>query len=164
MSNVSVLLDVSFLAAFVDAGRPHHGAAMAFYRYCVAQRVPLFLSTVVAEQFARRQPVTDLPLATMRVLPYNLPHAVKAAELSGTPAGAGEPDAALPADDLRLLAQAAVENIAFVASGPGRGLHRACARLRQAGLLRVEAIALADGFDPSWFTGGQRELRFGGEE
>ena len=164
MSNVSVLVDVSFLAAFVDAGRPHHGAAMAFYRYCVAQRVPLFLSTVVAEQFARRQPVLDLPLATMRVLPYNLPHAVKAAELGGPPGGgdAGA-DAALPVDDLRLLAQAAVENIAFVASEHGRGLPRACARLRQAGLLRVEVIALADGFDPSWFTGGQRELRFGGE-
>ena len=157
MSNVSVLLDVSFLAAFVDAGRPHHPAAMAFYRYCVAQRVPLFLSTVVAEQFARRQPVTDLPLGTMRVLPYNLPHAVKAAELGG-PA-----DAPLAVDDLRLLAQAAVENIAFVLSEHGRGLHRACVRLRQAGLLRVEAIALADGFDPSWFTGGQRELRFGEE-
>ena len=158
MSNVSVLVDLSFLAAFVDAGRPHHGAAMAFYRYCVAQRVPLFLSTVVAEQFARRQPVMDLPLATMRVLPYNLPHAVKAAELSGP-----LPGPELPADDLRLLAQAAVENIAFVASEHGRGLQRACARLRQAGLSRVEAIALADGFDPSWFTGGQRELRFGGE-
>ena len=157
MSNVSVLLDVSFLAAFVDAGRPHHSAAMAFYRYCVAQRVPLFLSTVVAEQFARRQPVTDLPLGTMRVLPYNLPHAVKAAEL------AGPADAPLAVDDLRLLAQAAVENIAFVLSEHGRGLHRACVRLRQAGLLRVEAIALADGFDPSWFTGGQRELRFGEE-
>ena len=164
MSNTSVLLDVSFLAAFVDAARPHHGAAMAFYRYCVAQRVPLFLSTVVAEGFARRQPVTDLPLATLRVLPYNLPHAVKTAALSGPPGQWGEPaDAGLPVDDLRLLAQASVENIAFVASD-GRSLQRTCARLRQAGLLRVEAIALADGFDPSWFTGGQRELRFGGEE
>ena len=164
MSNVSVLVDVSFLAAFVDAGRPHHGAAMAFYRYCVAQRVPLFLSTVVAEQFARRQPVLDLPLATMRVLPYNLPHAVKAAELGGLPGGEKGAEAGLPVDDLRLLAQAAVENIAFVASEHGRGLHRACLRLRQAGLLRVETIALADGFDPSWFTGGQRELRFGEED
>ena len=163
MSNVSVLLDVSFLAAFVDAGRPHHPAAMAFYRYCVAQRVPLFLSTVVAEQFARHQPVLDLPLATMRVLPYNLPHAVKAAELGGPPGRGDEPASPLAVDDLRLLAQAAVENIAFVLSEHGRGLHRACVRLRQAGLLRVEAIALADGFDPSWFTGGQRELRFGEE-
>ena len=159
MANTSVLLDVSFLASFVDAGRPHHDAAMAFYRYCVAQRVPMFLSTLVADQFARRQPVTDLPLTTLRVLPYNLPHALKAAELAGPP-GAVAADAAVMPDDLRLLAQAAVENIAYVASEHGRGLHRACVRLRQAGLLRVEAIALADGFDPSWFTDGQRELRF----
>ena len=162
MTPASLLLDTSFLVSFVDARRPYHAAAMAFYRYSVAQRLPLFLSVLTAGEFARRQEITDLPLGTLRLLPYNLPHAQRAAAFDA-PAEPSAADGLPPAvpEEVKLLAQAHEEGIAFVLTERPGALHEACARLRRAGQTRVEAIALADGFDVSYFAGGQRELRFG---
>lgn len=46
-----VLVDTSFLISFVDKKRPHHLVADQYYRLALEQRVPIFLSAIVASEF-----------------------------------------------------------------------------------------------------------------
>jgi hypothetical protein len=79
---VQVSLDTSFLISFADPDRAHHSVAVDYFRHCVAQQVPMWVSTVAAGEFEVVQPVSDLPLQHFRIQPSNLPHAIKAAALS----------------------------------------------------------------------------------
>lgn len=76
---VQVSLDTSFLISFADPGRANHAVAVDYFRYCLAHRIPMWLSTVAAGEFEVGQPVSDLPLQNFRIQPYNLPHAIRAA-------------------------------------------------------------------------------------
>jgi len=76
-----VLLDTSFLITFADPTRKHHAVARQYFDYFVEQGVPMFLSTIVASEFHLGQPVTDLPLDALIVLPFNLSDAIRSAEL-----------------------------------------------------------------------------------
>ena len=78
---LQVSLDTSFLISFADPDRPNHAAAVSYFRHCLAERIPMWLSTVAAGEFEVRQPVSDLPLQNFRIQPYNLPHAIRAAAL-----------------------------------------------------------------------------------
>src|SRR5579872_6380657 len=78
---LQVSLDTSFLITFADPGRAHHAAAVDYFRHCLTQRIPMWLSAVAAGEFEVRQPVSDLPLQNFRIQPYNLPHAIRAAAL-----------------------------------------------------------------------------------
>ena len=68
----------------------------------------MFLPTVVAAEFAVKQPVTDLPLRNFRVLPFNLGDATCCAGLNVSyyrnKHGAGQRDAVK--DDFKIIAQA----------------------------------------------------------
>lgn len=78
---LQVSLDTSFLITFADPGRAHHAVALEYFRHCLTQRIPMWLSTVAAGEFEVGQPVSDLPLQNFRIQPYNLPHAIRAAAL-----------------------------------------------------------------------------------
>ena len=78
---IQISLDTSFLISFADPDRSHHGVALEYFRHCLANRIPMWISTIAAGEFEVGQPVTDLPLQTFRIQPYNLPHAIKAASL-----------------------------------------------------------------------------------
>jgi hypothetical protein len=78
---VQVSLDTSFLISFADPSRPHHAIAVDYFRHCLAQRIPMWISVVAAGEFEVKQPVSDLPLQNFRIQPYNLPHAIRAAAL-----------------------------------------------------------------------------------
>ncbi len=147
-----VLLDTSFLISFADPTRKHHAVAVQFFRHFAAEGMPMFLSTVVASEFHQKQPVTDLPLDAMIVLPFNLIDAMNAADLDftqykGTP---GVTRDSLK-DDFKLLGQVKAQDIAFVITEDERSLYRFCRELRDKRLLASRAIKLADGFDRSHF-------------
>src|ERR1035438_8316604 len=78
---IQVSLDTSFLISFADPSRPHHAIAVDYFRHCLAQRIPMWISVVAAGEFEVKQPVSDLPLQNFRIQPYNLPHAIRAAAL-----------------------------------------------------------------------------------
>lgn len=147
-----VLLDTSFLISFVDRTRKHHAVAVQFFKFFASEGVPMFLSTIAAAEFHQKQPVTDLPLDAIVVLPFNLDDAMQAAQLDftqfkGTP---GVPRDALK-DDFKLLGQAKVQDLAFVITEDASSLYRFCRELRAQSALRTRAIKLEDGFDKSHF-------------
>jgi hypothetical protein len=78
---IQVSLDTSFLISFADPSRPNHAVALEYFRHCLAERIPMWISVVAAGEFEVGQPVADLPLQNFRIQPYNLPHAVRAAAL-----------------------------------------------------------------------------------
>lgn len=155
----SVLVDTSFLISFADGGRKHHAVAMEYYRYLLENGIPIYFSSLVAAEFAVRQPITDLPLRTFRVLPFNLTHAIQAAALDFKQLRQPENARAVVKEDIKILAQAAAENISHLLTEDARTLYRYCEQLRADGKLSTKAIKLVDGFDASWFIdGGQKVM------
>ena len=155
-----VLLDTSFLISLADPNRKHHAVAVQFYKFFATEGVPMFLSTIAASEFHQRQPVTDLPLEAIIVLPFNLIDAMRAAELDFT-LFKGTPGVARDAlkDDFKLLGQVKANDIGFVITEDGRSLFKFCQELRTKRALSARPIKLEDGFDKSHFDpAGQHDF------
>lgn len=159
-----VSLDTSFLITFADPGRPNHAVALEYFRHCLTQRIPMWLSTVAAGEFEVGQPVSDLPLQNFRIQPYNLPHAIRAAALLR----AVRQDNTLTAEDrrpiiindLKILAQAEEDDIHVILTEDRNTLSRLADRLRQRGEVNVRVLLLTEGFTPGRLEApAQDELR-----
>jgi len=145
---VSVLLDTSFLISLVDSKRDNHKTAKQYYTYIIEQKIPIYFSSIVASEFAIKQPITDLPLNNFRVLPFNLPHSIKAAEIWGLLDGRDSGDSrAVIKDDIKIIAQALKEDIEFVLTDDAKTFYKYCERLRSANNWNIRAIKLVDGFN-----------------
>jgi hypothetical protein len=159
-----VSLDTSFLITFADPGRAHHAVALEYFRHCLTQRIPMWLSTVAAGEFEVKQPVSDLPLQNFRIQPYNLPHAIRAAALLR----AVREDSASPVEDrrpiiindLKILAQAEDDGIPVILTEDRNTLSRLTDRLRERGQVSVRVLLLSEGFTPGRIAApAQDELR-----
>lgn len=111
----------------------------------------MFLSAIAAAEFHQKQPVTDLPLEAMIVLPFNLDDAMRVAELDFTQFK-GTPGVSRDAlkDDFKLLGQVKTRDLAFIITEDASSLHKFCGELRTKHLLNARAIKLEDGFDRSF--------------
>ncbi|MBN8247369.1 MAG: PIN domain-containing protein [Verrucomicrobia bacterium] len=149
---LQVSLDTSFLITFADPGRTHHAVAVDYFRHCLAQRIPMWLSAVAACEFEVRQPVSDLPLQNFRIQPYNLPHAIRAAALfrgiRDDQAPAAEDRRPIIINDLKILAQSEEEGIPVILTEDRNTLFRLTERLRQRGGVKVRVLLLSEGFTP----------------
>jgi predicted nucleic acid-binding protein len=149
---IQVSLDTSFLISFADPDRPNHTIAVEYFRHCLAQRVPMWISTVAAGEFEVGQPIGDLPLQNFRIQPYNLPHAIRAAALLRAlreeNTGSTEDRRPVIINDLKIIAQAEDEQISVILTEDTNTLSRIAKRLRQRGILSTRVILLTDGFTP----------------
>jgi len=145
----AVLLDTSFLISLVDKNRLHHSIAAQYYRLMLEQQSPMYFSAIVAAEIAIGQPITDLPLKNFRPIPFNIPHSIESARLWNALDRDSGDDRAVARDDIKLIAQAAHESIPFILTEDAKTLYKYCERLKKAGVLRVRAIKLVDGFDSS---------------
>jgi hypothetical protein len=161
----AVLLDTSYLISLVDAKRPHHQIAAKYYRQMLDESLPMYFSAIVAAEFGIKQPITDLPLQKLRHLPFNIPHGQRAAQL-WTALGARNDGTQrhVARDDIKLIAQACHEDIAFILTEDASSLHRYCGRLRNGGACQVRSVVLSAGYEPGAFrVDGQKGLDLGGE-
>lgn len=150
---IQVSLDTSFLISFADPSRPHHAIAVDYFRHCLAQRIPMWISVVAAGEFEVKQPVSDLPLQNFRIQPYNLPHAIRAAALFRSLRAEGSHSSAddtrrIIINDLKIIAQAEEETISVILAEDASTLSKIVARLRQANAAAVHVLLLKDGFTP----------------
>lgn len=161
--SAGVLLDTSFLITLVNAQRNHHAVAKQYYLHLLNSGIPMRLSSIVASEFAIKQPLTELALNNFRPLDFNLIHAHEAARLWNALGQRDPGDArAVVRDDVKLLAQASREGIGFLLTEDASTLHKYCDRLRASGHVRTRAIVLAAGFDPGALReDGQRDLLTG---
>ena len=149
---IQVSLDTSFLISFADPDRPNHTVAVDYFRHCLAERIPMWISVVAAGEFEVGEPVSDLPLQNFRVQPYNLPHAIRAAAMFralGEEAPASTEDRRpVIINDLKIIAQAAEDRIPIILTEDANTLSRLATRLRQRGFLSVDVLLLKEGFTP----------------
>lgn len=148
-----VSLDTSFLISFADPDRANHAVAVEYFRHCLAERIPMWISVVAAGEFEVGQPISDLPLQNFRMQPYNLPHAIRAASLFRAlrDASASQPEDRRPIiiNDLKIIAQAEEEQIPVILTEDANTLSRLAARLRQQGTAAVHVLLLTEGFTPA---------------
>jgi hypothetical protein len=150
----AVLLDTSFLISLSDPNRPHHAAAVAYYKECIRLRVRMMLSTVVVSEFQVRQSITDLQLRNFIVLPFNIDHAMACGLLVRTfPRDEGD-DRVRVKDDMKLLAQCECDAIDYLFTEDASTLTKYAARISTT----LKVVLLKDGFDAAHFNGGQAAL------
>jgi hypothetical protein len=146
----SALLDTSFLITLVNVNRKHHLVAKQFYRHMLQNDMPMYLSAIVAAEFGIRQDVAELPLSNFRILSFSVPHGQKAADLWNVLGPRDDGDSRpVVRDDVKLLAQASHEAIAFILTEDESTLYKYCERLRRTGAVQTRALKLSDGFDVS---------------
>lgn len=150
----AVLLDTSFLISLSDPDRPHHGAAVQYYKECIRLRVRMMLSTIVVSEFQVRQSIKDLQLRNFIVLPFNVDHAMACGLLvKNFPRDDGD-DRVRVKDDMKLLAQCECDAIDHLLTEDASTLTKYAARVSET----LKVVLLKDGFDTSYFNGGQTTL------
>lgn len=159
---MEVLLDTSFLISFADDRRSNHAVAVDYFRYCLAQSIPMWISVISAGEFEVRQPIADLPLQNFRILPYNLLHAIKAAELyralEKSPSKEQE-NRRIVINDLKLIAQAEEESIPVILTEDMNTLAKIVGRLKAKNAASTDILLLSEGFTPNRVNGpDQTEL------
>jgi hypothetical protein len=162
MMNNMAVLDTGFLISLVDRKRPCHEAARSYYKYFLEHNIVMLLPTVVAAEFSIVQPITDLPLRNFRVLPFNLPDAVKCADLNAhhyrqQMGGTGQRDAVK--DDFKIIAQTVVQQARLLMTEDESTICKYCERLKDDKKIEFRVVKLADGFDEAQVNhDGQRPL------
>ena len=154
----SVLLDTSFLISLSDPVRPHHAAAVQYYRECVNRQVPMYLSTVVISEFQVKQAINDLPLRNFVVLPFNIDHAMRCGLLIRNLVRDPSDDRVRVKDDFKLMAQCDCEGISHLLSEDAGILAKYMEASRATGSLPTQTVLLKDGFQAAWFENGQTRL------
>jgi predicted nucleic acid-binding protein len=142
-------LDTSFLISFADPTRPNHSVAVEYFRYCVAERIPTWISTVAAGEFQVKQSINDLPLKNFGIQPYNLSHAIRAAALFNAlrdTSARTEEHRPIIINDLKIIAQAADDKIPVILTEDENTLSRMAAALREKGVISTSVFLLKDGF------------------
>lgn len=129
-------VDTSFLITLANANRPNHAVARSYFRHSLELGLPLYLSTLVAAEFERRQPIADVGLQNFIVLPLNLPEAATAARLTNALERDDADHRGSVLVDFLLLAQAHDNGAVAILTEDRKTLAKYCNRL------------LEDGFDP----------------
>lgn len=109
------------------------------------------LSTLVVAEFECGQPASDLPLAHFHILPFNFRHAVDSAKYHRQIKGMEQVDEAnrsVVRNDLKILAQAQIEECSVILTEDSNTLTRWADRLRRSDHCRISSLLLKDGFRP----------------
>ena len=153
-----MLLDTSFLITFSDPARRHHDVARLYFRECVQRRVPMYLSAIVISEFQVKQAITDLPLRSFVVLPFNVDHAMRCGILARHLSRDDADDRVRVKDDVKLIAQCDCEGISHLLSEDASTLAKYLLRVQAPGVPATQSLLLKDGFDAAWFENGQKPL------
>lgn len=71
----SVLLDTSFLIRLLSKNDPLHQNAEDYYRYFLEQEIPMYISTITVAEYCVNGDISELPLRSVRIIPFNIQHA-----------------------------------------------------------------------------------------
>ncbi len=103
-----VLLDTSFFLRFLNDSDPLFRNADGYFKHLVDHQLPMYLSTIVVAEFCAGGSIDQLPLKYMKMLPFNVEHAVRAgsfrAAFRGQANAAGE--RMVITNDTKLFSQA----------------------------------------------------------
>jgi predicted nucleic acid-binding protein len=109
-----LLLDTSFFIRLLNPQDKLHRNAKEYFKHFLENEIELYCSTISIAEYCVRGNVDELPLREIRILPFNYFHAVKAGQFAEIAYGNKEsmklPNRAIILNDIKLFAQASVEN------------------------------------------------------
>ncbi|MBK8398158.1 MAG: hypothetical protein IPL26_23320 [Leptospiraceae bacterium] len=77
-----ILLDTSFLIAFLNRKHKFHESANEYYEYFQVNNIPTYISVISIGEYCVKGDIEDLPLEKSQILPYNILDAKKAGEFT----------------------------------------------------------------------------------
>ena len=80
----SVLLDTSFVIRLLSLGDPLHDNALGYYKYFLDNHIEMKISTISIAEYCVKGEVSELPLANLKIIPFNFDHAVVAGQYAQT--------------------------------------------------------------------------------
>lgn len=162
---MSVLVDTSFLITLFDDTREHHKIAKKYYKHFLDNGITIYLSPIVVAEFHQMQSIVDIVgSGNFMQLPFNYLDGIAAADIAYKLGGVERKrDGTNPKykDDLKLIAQAENHKISFIITEDKSTLARYVERLNEAKVLGTHCITLKEGFELTWFNGGQSTLDMG---
>lgn len=146
-----VMLDTSFLIAYSDPNREHHGVARAYFREAIRQQLPMLLSSIVVAEFERKMPLSPLGLHNFRVLPFNFDDGQEAARMAEA-LSATDDDRLCLAADVKIMAQAKRTKAIAILTEDRKTMAKYIDQLRKKGDFDCHPILTKDGFDAAKLT------------
>lgn len=111
----SIMLDTSFCIRLLKQDDELHQNAVDYYEYFLQNGVTLFISSIVVAEYSVKDDPQNLPLKTMRIVPFDFFDAKRAGEfhniLLTNRSGLETIDRLVIKDDCKILAQIANRNI-----------------------------------------------------
>ena len=118
----------------------------------------MLLSSIVISEFHVKQPITDLELRNFLILPFNIDDAMTCGDLVREFPRDAADDRTRVKDDLKIIAQASVNDATCVFTEDENTLAKYLRRLRQRDSLAPRVVLLKDQFEGAWFNDGQMSL------
>jgi predicted nucleic acid-binding protein len=78
----SVLLDTGFFIRLLNSKDLLHENTKGYYLYFLEKGITMKVSTISIAEFCVKGDITDLPLKTLKISPFNFDHAKKAGEFA----------------------------------------------------------------------------------
>ena len=67
----SILLDTSFCIRLLKQDDPLHKNAYEYLQYFLENKIEMFLSTIVISEYSVKDDIANLPLQTMKIIPFD---------------------------------------------------------------------------------------------
>ncbi len=67
----SILLDTSFCIRLLKQDDPLHKNAYEYFQYFLENKIEMFLSTIVISEYSVEDDIANLPLQTMKIIPFD---------------------------------------------------------------------------------------------
>ncbi len=144
--NNTVLLDTSFLISLMDDSREHHSKAKEFFKYFIENKHPMILSSIVTSEFSIRQSISDLPLASLRPLPFNISDSHHLCSLFEAKFKGFKSDRISVKDDYKIVSQCSFNKISYLLTEDS-DLCSLIKSLNSENLLNVKPLFLPDGYE-----------------
>jgi len=67
----SISLDTSFCIRLLKQDDPLHTNAYEYFQYFLENKIEMYLSTIVISEYSVKDEITNLPLQTMKIIPFD---------------------------------------------------------------------------------------------
>ena len=67
----SVLLDTSFCIRLLKKDDPLHQNAVDYFQYFLEKKIEMYLSTIVVSEYSVKDDINNLPLKTLKIIPFD---------------------------------------------------------------------------------------------
>ncbi len=170
----TVMVDTTFLITLANPKYPNYDVANRYYKYMLGNDIKMHLSAIVIAEYHQLVSAAEwLSSGNFIPMPFNIYEATHLSNVAHNLGSTARIDARNDSandgttprsaraefkDDLKLIAQAEKNKIDYIITEDASTLAKQLRTLHAAGLTEVQPIVVADGFDSSWFTGGQKSL------